>query len=813
MPTLKYRIESKFESAGRWVYDNKFKTLFFVLILIVGFFSQLKHLSIDTSSEGFLHDNDPTLIAYNEFREQFGRDEVILLAIKTPDVFQNSFLEKLTEFHNELEENVPFLDDMNSLINARNTRGEGDSLIVEDLFETLPGNMQEMQMKKELVLNSHLYSNLIISEDAAFTAVMIQTSAYSGEHQEVDILEGFDDTLPGDTQPESRKFLTDAENSQIVNKVAEIVSKYRSDDFEIYSAGSPVVINAIKRAMQHDMQTFTKFSLLTIAIILFFLFRRVSGVFMPLIVVILTLLSTFATMAATGTAIKLPTQILPSFLLAVGVAASVHLLAVFFRYYNREANKREAIAHALGHSGLAIAMTGLTTAASLLSFSASEVAPIADLGKFAAAGVLISLIYTLILIPALIALLPIKHKQDNKTQTRNQAMDKLLLWMTHISTTHHKLILSIAAIAFVVSLFGLMKISFYHNPLKWLPESWESRQATELVDEKMKGSGFIEVVINTGEVNGLYEPAVMQTLESINEKINTLKSEHMFVGKTISVLDILKESNRALNENNEDFYRIPTNKQLIAQELLLFENSGSDDLEDFVDSQLSMARLSIKTPWADAASNARFVELIEAELEAKLNGQTYYVTGMGSLFSRTLDAAINSTKISYVIAVIVITFMMIALLGHIKLGLVSMIPNLLPILFSIGIMGYFAMPLDMFTMLIGSIAIGLVVDDTIHFMHNFQRYFHRYGNVERAVQETLLTTGRAIVVTTIVLCLGFFIFMAASMENVFRFGLITGTTIILALLADLFLAPALMKLIYGKHEKTIDSSAELVKEN
>lgn len=798
--SLKERIEKGFHDFGLFIFDNRIKTLLTMLIIIAGILSQLPKITVDTSSEGFLHKEDPILEVYNQFRAQFGRDDLILLAIKTPDVFTQSFLTKLKTLHKELEDNVPYLDEVNSLINARNTRGEGDNLIVEDLFEQWPDSPQAMQDKKEMTLSNKLYQNLYISEDARYTTIVINSIAYSPVGNEADIETGFDDSAETTTN-EDAIFLTDAENSEMVKKVSAIVDKYKADDFVIYSAGAPIVVDAIKKSMQTDMQTSTKFALLSIALVLLILFRRVSGVLLPILVVILTLLSTFSFMAATGTALKLPTQILPSFLLAVGVAASVHLLSIFYHNFNRTGDKKNSIGYAMSHSGLAIAMTSLTTAASLLSFSMSEVAPIADLGKFAAAGVLVSLLYTLILLPALIALIPLKQKHDNSTQKRTAFMDSVLLKFAHISTKYSKQIIAAAAILFFVAIFGLLKISFFHDPLKWLPETWETRQATELLDVEMKGTGVIEVVIDTGKKNGLYDPKVIEALDKLHASIDKLSMDGMYVGKTISLIDILKESNRALHQNKDEFYTPPTERDLIAQEFLLFENSGSDDLENLVDSQFSKARFTIKTPWMDAARNTKFIHEIERQFKETLGDTaTASATGMGSLFGRTMDAAINSTKISYLVAAGVITIMMILLLGNVKLGLVSMIPNLLPIIISLSVMGYFNMPLDMFTMLIGSIAIGLVVDDTIHFLHNFRRYHHKYNDVNKAVEETLLSTGRAIFVTTIVLCIGFFIFMTADMNNVFRFGLITGTTIILALLSDLLLAPALMKVMYEKHK-------------
>ncbi len=814
MHTLRTRLETGFSQWGGWVYDNKFKTLAFMLLIVAGFITQLPNLTLDTSNEGFLHKSDPILEQYDNFRDQFGRDEIIMLSVKAPDVFDKTFLQKLSAFHADLEENLPFMDEVSSLVNARNTRGESDTLIVEELFKEIPDSPDALNKKKNIALNSSLYENFLLSEDASLTTIMITTSAYSNENiAPEDIISGFDEAQATGTSQQAQSYLSDEQNSEIVNAIKEIVAKYQADDFQILAAGSPIVVDAIKRAMQNDMQTFVNLALGIIAVVLFILFRRISGVLLPIVIVILTLISTLSVMAISGTAMKLPTQILPLFLLAVGVAAAVHLLAIFFRHFNEYANKREAIAYAMGHSGLAVMMTSLTTSAGLLSFSSSEVSPIADLGLFSASGVLISLLYTLILLPSVIALLPLKQKADASTHKRTIIMDKILNGVASIAITHSRKIIIIAAVIFIVAIIGVSQVSFKHNPLKWLPESWEARQATELLDVEMKGTSMLEVVINTNKVNGLYEPRIMNTLDKLTTSIGQITQDDLFVGKIISVVDILKESNRALNQNNEDFYSVPQNKELIAQELLLFENSGSDDLEDFVDSQFSMARFTIKTPWVDAAANARFIHEVEKQFEAALaDSESFYVTGMGSLFSRVMDASIESTKQSYMIAAVVITFMMILMLGSVKLGLISMIPNLLPIVIAIGFMGYFSMPLDQFTMLIGSICIGLVVDDTIHFMHNFRRYNLNYNDVDRAIRETILSTGRAIVVTTLVLSLGFFIFTAASMDNLIRFGLITGMTIILALLGDLLLAPALMKEIYQKKQTISNGNITNTKE-
>lgn len=806
MPDIRRRIETGFSNLALVLYQGKWLALLFMIFVIGAFVSQLPKLKIDTSTEGFLHEDDPALQAYNDFRVQFGRDDLVILAIKPPQIFELSFLNKLKALHEELENSVPYLDEVTSLINIRNTRGDAEKLIVEDLFERWPSSQAELNRIREQALAKPLYKNLILSANGNVTTIIVRTNALSGGttvDEGLDVLSEFDsETSPPEEITAQQQFLTDAQNSEVVNAVREIVSNYSTKDFPISYAGSPVIIDSLKRSLQKDMRKFTVLAIGIIVIILAFIFRRFSGVFIPLVIVILSLLSTLGAMSAFGVAIKLPTQILPSFLLAVGVAACVHLLALFYRDYDVNNDKKQAISHALGHSGLAITMASLTTSAGLLSFASAEVAPIADLGRFAGLGVLLALLYTIVLTPTLLAILPLRQKKLEKSKRRHEAMDKVLMVIAGFSTRNAKCILIASGIIIVTAIISTTQINFYHNPLLWLPESADVRKATFMIDREMQGSNSAEIIIDTGKENGLYDPAVMHAIEKLHQEINKIQDKELFVGKSVSVADILKETNQALNENRQAFYKVPESRELIAQELLLFENSGSDDLEDFVDRQFSKARFTIKLPWLDAHANAKFLKDIEYRFNEALGSQaTINPTGMVSLLARAISAAIESTKQSYLLAAIVITIMMILLLGDFKLGLVSMIPNLLPILITMGVMAYNHIPLDMFTMLIGSIAIGLAVDDTIHFMHNFRRYFSETGNVQTAVENTFHTAGRAILVTTVVLSLGFFVFMASSMNNLGYFGKLCGLTIIVALLADLIIAPALVTIMYSKKQK------------
>ena len=812
MSNIRKKIELWFESFSLFLCHYRWWTLAVMLGLAGGLGSQLPRITFDTSNEGFLHDTDPTLVTYNEFRRQFGRDDLIIIAIESENVFDQKFLKKLKSFHNDLEAQVPHIEDITSMVNVRNTRGEGDVLVVEDLLEHWPGDQAALEALRDRVMSNPLYINRLISEDGHLTTLAIKIDVYSskvvrmepladfdeeGGHvadgDVIDAMEGFKDETKVTAEA---PFLTDEELSAAVAQVKKISARYQASDFKLYIAGAPAVSDAIKRFMMKDQKLFMRLIVLAIGVCLFLMFRRLTAVVLPLVVVGCALVSTLGLMAIFGVPIKIPTSVLPSFLMAVGVADSIHILSFFYRHLAKTGKKNEAIALAMGHSALAIVLTTLTTAAGLASFSTSKVAPIAELGIFASIGVLLALLFTLVMLPALLAVVPVRAKQRKNMTLHKSYMDRFLIWIGDFSTNHPKSIIAVSAILMILSLMSASQLTFTHHVLKWLPEAADVRKATEKIDTTLKGSVAVEVIVNTGRVNGLYDVEILNNLESLAREVEKIKQEDIFVGKATSVADILKEIHQALNENRPEYYVIPQDPALVPQEFLLFENSGSDDMEDVVDSQFQTARLTIKVPWLDAVKYVTLVEDLIGRFDRSFGGNAQIsMTGMMTILFSTVVSAIYSTAESYIIAGLVITVMVILLIGSFRIGLLAILPNLLAILLVMGLIAVFDFPFDLFTMLIGSIAIGLAVDNTIHFMHNFRRYFGETGDVPRAVRETLLTTGRALLVTTVVLSLGFFIFMFASMNNLFYFGLLTGITIILALVANFFLAPALMALI------------------
>ena len=806
------RTEAAFENSGYWIHDHPKRVILMMLLIVVFLASQLPSIQFDTSTESFFEKDDPTLLEYDAFREQFGRDEIVLALIHPKDVFEITFLEKLKAFHQELEESVPHLDEVRSLVNVTSMRGEEGELIIEELMEDWPETEEEIAQLRKRVLDNKFYRNFLVSEDGLYTAVMIRSNAFAESIQEEALdamLEGgFEEeeqqpsgTSDSEAPEEPLQRLSDEQNTEFVGAIKQVAANHRTLDFPIDLGGSPVMVSDLKQKMIEEMPKFVISSILMIAFLLSLLFRRISGVIFPLLTVVLSLISTIGLFSMTGTKLTIISQILPSFLLAVGVGYSVHLLVIFYRHLRDQGNKREAIGYALGHSGLAILITSLTTAGGLLSFSPVKVAPVSDLGIFGAAGVLICVSFTLILLPALLALIPFSSDPKKKTPNQKNPADRILKSCGDFAVSRPWFVIAVSLGIALISSIGAAQLRFSHDPIKWLPDGHSLRSANQAINDHMKGSANLELVVRRAGENAVKDPEFMNRLEEFNQFAESQTYKDILIGKSSSIVDTVKEINQVLNEDQEEYYRVPQDRELIAQELLLFENGGTDDLENLVDTPFSQSRITLKSTWVDANQFVGLLEQLEPKVNQLFGGEiSFTLTGLIPMMVKTITLVMEGMMISYLIAGFVITLLMIVLLASLKLGLWSMIPNFLPILVGLGVMGMLGLPLDAMSILVGSIAIGLAVDDTVHFMHNFRRYHLIHGDVRLAVEKTLTSTGRALLLTTIVLSSGFFIFTISTMNNLISFGLITGLTIIVALLGDILLAPAMMTLIYRNHE-------------
>ncbi len=802
MAMIHNKLESFFEAIAKWVYAHGVLTLGLILLVSVMLARQLPHLTIDTRDQSFFHPDDPTLVAYDQFRYQFGQDDIFFIAMEPENGLTPSFFNTMNRLHRELEDNVPYLDEVKSLINGRIVRADHDTLIVEDLIPEPPENFIENQRILTLTNHYPLYENFLVSKDRTLAMIMVKAQAFVQPSQD-DLLTGFEPD-PAAHAPIAAQYLDNEQNVEINDRIREIVDKYRGQGIKFFFAGTPVFAAELQRGLEKDLGLMTPLSFLLIIIFLAILFRRVSGVVYPVIIVLLSLTSSLGLMAVWKIPVSNAIMILPTFLIVVGVGDSVHILTIFYRNIQKDQNhkpdKKAAIINAVAYSGLPVLMTSLTTACGLLSFVWADVAIIAQLGYIAPAGVMIAFFYTVLLLPALVAVFPIKTKQL-QPQGQPPVADRIFDGIANIATGKPLAVTAVWIGLFLVAAIASFNLRFSHNAMSWLPHDSTAREGTRLMDRKNGGTVMLEIILDSGRVNGLHDPDLLSRMDQAGKVIPTICEHNIRAGKVVSMVDVLKETNRALNGDADLAYALPETRQLAAQELILFESSGSDDLAELADGKYQKARISVLAPFTDSILYQDYVEKIKNYLALQFPHEAVSLTGHMALFIGITKMFITSMAKSYLFAFLAITIIMMAIMGNFKIGLISMIANIVPIVLVFGVMGGARIPIDMVTILVGSIILGLVVDDTIHFLHHFKRAYELSGCVETAVKETLHNTGRAIMITSFVLSGGFIIYTTAYLSCYVRFGILTASAVLFALAADLILLPALLTLVYGRGAK------------
>ncbi len=802
-PSIGQRFEAGFAAWAGWVVRYRWTVTLGTLALTGWFVSQLPDLKQDFSARGFLRAGDEVLEVYDAFQERYGSENPILVAINPPEVFDLEFLGRLRALHRDLESEVPYVEEVTSLVNARLTYGEDDQLIVEELMANWPEDEAGLEVVRSRAMGSPFYVDNYVSSDFRLAVVLVKPQTYtsSASVSDTDALAGFDEVAEDAGEPE---LLTQSEQRQIVSAIEAIADRYRAEGFDVYVVGTAVVDTRWNEIALSDAPLFGLIVVGIAVVLLIGLFGRVSFAAVPLLIVMSAALSTFGVMVLAGIGFSITMQILPAFLIAVGICDSVHILTIVSQRLEAGDTKEAAIVESLRHSGFPVLITSVTTAAGLLSFRLTEVAPVAQLGAIAPVGILFALFYSITLLPAVLALLPLKGRVKRGPSWVEATVARAMSGAATISTRYPGRVLAVTAAILAVSLPGVTDLRLGNNPLSWLSPDEPVRQAVEFVDEKLRGTQTVEILIDTQRENGLRDPEVLQRIDRAVGFAEGFEVGPVRSGKVVSIVDIVKEIHQALNENRAEYFALPTSKALLAQEILLFENSGSDDLEQFTDINYRYARISMRVSWADGIHYGPFLDGLSVGLEEILGEDLpFEVTGKTALLSRVFSVLLTSMARSYTFSLVVISFLMIFVLGSVSRGLLSMIPNLIPIVLIVAAMGWLDIPFNATTMLVGSIVIGLSVDDTIHFMHGFGRYYDEYQDSHAAVHETLRTTGAALLTTSVSLA-GHFLVIAALGEllNIRHYGLLAGGATIAAFLTDIFVAPALMVLVSKDHARS-----------
>ena len=751
-----------------------------VLFLIAGFMGAAG-VRQDNSMEAYFNEADTSYAAYKSYVDEFSSDEVAYLLYAAPDhehgIFNLEVMQRIQQLSEQIEEEMPFVRKVISLPNVEFIQASGDDTVIEDLLENFPDSQEALLEKRALALSKPLYVGTLISKDAEYGAIAIEMERTSTDPLEELRLD-----------PEAGDAMSNLYPQVSNTALEDILARPEYAGIQFWASGDVPMNAEYNEVIEAELGILTGSTFLLVMIVaLFFIRSRWLAVAAPLGIVLLSLVLTVALIHWLGWRINLMFLMVPPLLCAVGVAQALHVLVARQHQLDNGASPREAIREAILKVGTPCLLAALTTAIGFLGMSVSSLRAVHELAFYSAFGVMCAFFLSMSLLISLSA--GSKEKAVANRAPQRSRMHGLLEGVIHTNLQHPKKVLGVFALLLVVAAIGLSWLRVDFNFLEEFKPDNEWRQKTEKINDVMGGLLSVVYLFDTNQADGIRNPELLKHIE----KLQGIAEASPVVQDSLSIVDIVKELNQAFHGGDEAHYRLPETREAMAQLLLVYELSGGEEMNDLLNLDKSKTVLQIRLQLVGASRVREFLNEMEATIgDASVEGVKTEISGIGLLWVRMADYITSTQLKGYLAVLTAIAIAMALVFGSLKIALLGMVPNLFPIVLALGGMGWAGWNLDYFRLMLATIAIGIAVDDTIHVMAQLRRDFAHTGNYAEAVRRTLHAVGPAITGTTVILTAAFLSYLMSSMAVLASFGVLLAGTIIVALIADLFLLPVLV---------------------
>ena len=741
-------------------------TMIPMLVLLLS--SQLKHLEIDGSYRIWFSEESKILKDYDKFRETFSNDDGLLIVFRDEKgVFNSKALSSIQRLTSALWE-MPHIDRVDSLSNYQHVHADSqdpDTILVDDfIMEDLSkANQEYYHNRKEIAIHDSIIRDRFISHDGTTTMIFARL--------ESDANEG------ADISKEMMGYL----NALIEKETAITGYKY-------WLNGGPAMTQAFVEIAGSDAMIFTPLVFLTSMLLLFLLFRRVSGAMIPLAVVFFTFLSVLAVQTLLGYKLNNFTANIPVFIVAIGIADAVHIYSIWLTSKKEGSENQSAVFQSLSKNFLPILFTSVTTMIGFATLSISEVIPVATLGIATASGAMLAFVISVVWMPAVLLLLkkPIKGVIVTKVADRTPAKAERGYGYGVFIVNHARKIILFGSLLVGIISIGIFFVKVDSNTIRFFDKEVEIRQSSEFNMKYLTGSMAYTLLVDSGTRDGIKEPAFLEMIakfyKAYQEKYPT------DVRDVSSLLDTIIRYNKIMNNKEE----IPSNRNLVAQYLLLYSSGLAEGMEmtDQMDFDQRVLRINVQTNIVDTSKDMEMIAYAEewwAKTPYKLT-----LTGQTAMYAHMQNDITDTLIYSLSLTILIVSLMMLLIFKRLTILWILILPNILPVMLVIGLMGWLGLRIDMGVAIAGTIIIGVAVDDTIHFL---MKYFdaRKSGlSMAETFDEVLHYAGRAIFFTTVVLSLSFSVFAFSSFVPNQNLGIVTASALALAFIIDLLFLPALL---------------------
>ncbi len=747
-----------------FVIRNPWAVLICTLLIVIGSGLGIKNIKLNADYRAFFSDDNPHLQVFENLQDEFNKTDNVVIAIipEGGEVFTPRIL-SLIENLTEQSWLVPYSSRVDSLSSFQHTYAEGDDLIVENLFEDSDSlSAQVIKDKKSFALQDRALAGYIVAYDGKATSVNVTIN------------------LPGINKAK--------EVPEVVDYVREMVGEYEKNypDVGFYLTGAVVSNNAFPEVSRKDLRTVYPVMILVILALLFLTMKGMWGSLATFSVVLFSSITAMGLFGWPGQSVTPSAMSAPVMIMTLAIADCIHILMSYFDGIAKGRHKQAAMVESIRINFQPILLTSVTTALGFLTLNFSDSPPFHGLGNIVCMGVLTAFLLAIIYLPALMMVLP------SKKISAAYGDDKYMRKLSSFVISKRKFLLIGMSLLIIVLLALIPLNKFDDDTIEYFDWSIKFRSDTEIIAEKLTGVQSLQYALKAGGEMNVADPEYLKLVDEFSEFMRSQPE----INAVINFTDVMKRLNRNLNGDDEAFYKIPASRELAAQYLLLYELSlpYGLDLTNQVNADKSSSRVIVKM---NRVSSAQTIEIDKRAVKwLEEHAPEYMVTegsSTGVMFAHITHRNIKSMIASVVGALFLISILIMVALKSFRLGIISLVPNLVPVGMGFGLWAIFDGEVGLGLSVVMGVTLGIVVDDTIHFLSKYVRAKREMElDSNEAVKYAFNTVGAALSSTTLVLCSGFMVLTLSPFSVNAEMGLMSAITIALALVVDFFFLPPLL---------------------
>jgi predicted RND superfamily exporter protein len=711
---------------------------------------------VDPSEQALLGLNHAGWEYYQQIRRIFGNDETIMVAIDSDDVFSPGTVDLVMRLTDRLSR-VEGVEKVVSLANAMAIKSTDYGMDIAPILDKVPETSEDYELLRKQAMENPFIKDTLVSAGSKTTAILINLV----NMQDIALLKQ-------------------------VNAAVEAIVEEEASGAQTWITGMPRIMLATKEMVLDDLVKFPPLITLVMMILLWLLLRSSVGVIVPLVTVIISVACTVATITALGYSLNIITALVPPLLMILTLSYSMYIVSDF-RMAMRTRHMGEAeVAEVLYRASLPVLLAGLTTAVGFMSLYVNELSAIREFGLFSVIGVIYATLISLTFTPSLLVIL----KRWSPTLAKpgfplkDTAFDAIIKRVARFDAEHRVAIYIVSGAVFVISIGGMTQLRVGTEHITNFRPDTEIRQAFEHTNEKLNGINPFSIIVQSNYPDAFKEPANLKELEKLEAWLESQPE----IGGVTSLVDYIKFINRAFNDNDPAFEQIPQTKKMVGQLLFFTE---SDDTERLIDRSHRITNMIVRARVIDSDDTSALVKRVNERLQQLPEHMTARATGNPVLMNQAIEDIMWGQVESIFIALVIVYAILVSLFLSFRIGLVAIIPNLLPVVVYFGVLGMVGISLNPSTSLIAPMIIGVAIDDTIHYFARFNSFAKQYPDPKESTIKTLGVVGRPVTYTSLALSVGFLVLTTSDLRMQMQVGAMASFALIVAWLSDFFLTPAL----------------------